>query len=222
VSAGATSVDGVNLPLYPADSTGKIAESDYENYIELSDTEPTKLETGGYYRVAAELEGTNLDSLTTSNVTVELSAQDSAHNVYLTNRTDGKPDGFFDLSSGLTISTNESYDFTISGKVTVTISGASTTKSITRQIKLIPSITGIMPDSSGSFTLPTTYGDSLRRLSRQHLPVLCDGARDHQHERARHMVAFRKQAVRHLGQRKYRRVTLASTERGTYNMHASV
>jgi len=160
VSTGTTSVDGVNLRLYPADSSGKIAESDYENYVELSDTEPTKLETGGYYRVAAELEGTNLDSLTTSNVTVELSAQDSAHNVYLTNRTDGKPDGFLDLSSGLTISTTESYDVTISAQVTVSISGASTTKSITRQIKLIPSITGIMPDSSGSYTLPTTYDDS--------------------------------------------------------------
>lgn len=160
VSAGATSVGDVNLRLYPADSSGKIAESDYENYIELSDTEPTKLATGGYYRVAAELEGTNLDNLTSDNVTVELSAQDSAHNVYLTNRTDGKPDGFFDLSSGLTISTTETYDVTLSAKVTVTISGASTTKSITRQIKLVPAITGIMPDTSGSYTLPTTYGDS--------------------------------------------------------------
>ncbi len=160
VSAGAASVDGVNLRLYPADASGKIAESDYENYIVLSETEPTQLATGGYYRVAAELVGTNLDSLTSGSVTTEFSAQDSAHNVYLTNRTDGKPDGFFDLSSGLTISTAEAYDVTLSAKVTVTLSGASATKSITRQIKLIPSITGIMPDSSGSYTLPTTYGDS--------------------------------------------------------------
>ena len=62
--------------------------------------------------MVAELGGTNLGNLTSDNVTVELSAQDSAHNVYLTNRTDGKPDGFFDLSSGLTISTTEAYDVT--------------------------------------------------------------------------------------------------------------
>lgn len=155
VSAGATAVDGINLRLYPADASGNI--TDYADYILLSDTEPTKVETGGYYRMVAELAGTNLDSLTSGNVATELSAQDSAHNIYLTNRTDGKPDGFFDLSTGLTLSTTENYDITLSAKATVTISGATATKSVSRQIKLVPVFTGIMPDTGGGYTLPTVY-----------------------------------------------------------------
>ncbi len=155
VSAGTAAVDGVSLRLYPADASGNI--TGFDTPVILSDTAPTKVNIGGYYRVVAELSGANLDNLTTGNVTVELAAQDSAHNVYLTNRTDGKPEGLLDLFSGLTLSATENYDLTLSAKVTVTISGATTTKSISRQIKLTPEITDIVPDTTGSYTFPTAY-----------------------------------------------------------------